>query len=100
MFLLFLALVNDMRAKKEKTRPDEHAIIYVLKIEEMSVENNNSKTVQMSSSWLSQLRRRQLASFLNKIPDAKRAGFFIKERAGMYLLLGLKTKLEVASVDI
>lgn len=41
--LLFLALKTNSYAKKEKTRLEEHAIIYVLKIEEMSVENNNSK---------------------------------------------------------
>lgn len=40
---LFLALRTNTYAKKEKTRLEEHAIIYVLKMEAMSVENNNSK---------------------------------------------------------
>ena len=49
MSLLFLALANEGHAKKEKTRRDEHAIIYVLKAEEMSVEGYYSeKKVQMS----------------------------------------------------
>lgn len=38
MALLFLALVPGGHAKREKTRLQEHAIIYVMKTEVMTVE--------------------------------------------------------------
>lgn len=99
MSLLFLALTNHSHAKKEKTRLDEHAIIYVLKTEEMSVENNNSKRYKCllvcllncgGDNWL-------LPKIRYQMPRERLA--VIRERGGMCLLSGLNTKLEVASVD-
>lgn len=100
MSLLFLALTNDSQAKKEKTRLDEHAIIYVLKTKVMPVENNNSKRYKCllgclvncgGDNWL-------LPKIRYQMPRERVA--VIRERGGMCLLLGLNTKLEVASVDI